>query len=325
MNLQEYNNKLFLLSKEAEQYAYLNADEEYEVLEKLFDIVYKSGTLNIITLQKEIQDEYKLLLFKTLTQISGTLAFLVIQILAANNIMGKNDYSKKDIYIEKKCGIAINHLRAPVTVVSGEKCDGGYLLNGLLTWASGYKIFDTLLIGFHFDGYELEAMALFRNSDNFSIGQADKTFVGNGLNTVNIELKNYFVKDEDIVSSQVMGNYTKVKSASKTVHFCIYGIGINAIKNIEDEQFKKGAFKKLEQIKDMFMGSNDLEELDNLRIELFLTVQDIVTTAMVLNGGKSILSCSIFQRLYRELIMFNSNGLNDSLKSIFKERFLVKN
>ena len=75
MNLQEYNNKLHLLTKELEQYGYLNADEEYVVLKKLFDIVYKSDTLNIITLPKEIQDEYKLLLFKTLTQISGTLAF----------------------------------------------------------------------------------------------------------------------------------------------------------------------------------------------------------------------------------------------------------
>ena len=324
MNLQQYNDKLNLLIKELIQSEYLTADEDYKVLKNLFDIVYKSGVFDIITLPKDIQDEYKLILFKNLTQVSGTLAFLVIQILAANNIMGKNNYNKKDFYLEKRCGIAINHLRAPITIVSGEKCDGGYLLNGTLTWASGYKIFDTLLIGFHFDGFELEAMAPFENDKTFCVGQADLTFVGNGLNTVNIELKNYFVKDEDIVSSQILGNYTKVKSASKTVHFCIYGIGICAIKNINDDEFKKSAFKKLEQIKDMFMSSNDLETLDNLRIELFSIVQEIVTTAMILNGGKSILLSSTFQRLYRELIMFNSNGLNNSLKSIFKERFLIK-
>ncbi|MEA3497896.1 MAG: hypothetical protein U9R16_02435 [Campylobacterota bacterium] len=325
MNLQQYNDKLNLLINELTKCEYITADEDYKVLKNLFEKVYKSGALDIITLPKEIQDEYKLILFQNLTLVSGTLAFLVIQILAANNIMGKNNYLKKDFYQKKRCGIAINHLRAPVTVVSGDKCDGGYLLKGTLTWASGYKIFDTLLIGFHFDGFELEAMAPFKDDKTFSVGQADLTFVGNGLNTVNIELKDYFVKDEDIVSSQVMGNYTKVKSASKTVHFCIYGIGISAIKNINDDEFKKSAFKKLEQIKDIFMSSNDLETLDNLRIELFIIVQEIITTAMILNGGKSILLSSTFQRLYRELIMFNSNGLNNSLKSIFKERFLDKN
>ena len=324
MNLTEYNDKLNVLIKELKQYRHLNADEDYKVLKKLFDTVYTSNILDIITLSKDIQDEYKLVLFKHLTKVSGTLAFLVIQILAANNIMGKNRYKKKDFYIEKKCGIAINHLRAPVTVVCADKCDGGYLLNGTLTWASGYKIFDTLLIGFHFEGCELEAMSGFEDNNNFVIGQADNTFVGNGLNTVNIELKNYFVKDEDIVSSQIMGNYTKVKSASKTVHFCIYGLGVSAIENIDDDIFKTKALKKLETIKDKFMSSNDLETLDNLRVELFIIVQDIVTTAMILNGGKSILSSSIFQRLYRELIMFNSNGLNNNLKSIFKERFLNK-
>ena len=324
MNIQQYNEKLNILTSELVKNEYKNADEDYKVLKNLFNIVYSSGVLDIIRLPKEIQDEYKLILFKNLTQISGTLAFMVIQILAANNIMGKNNYKRKDFYLEKKCGIAINHLRALITVVSGEKCNGGYLLNGTLAWASGYMIFDTLLIGFHFDGFELEAMAPFQNSETSLVGQADLTFVGNGLNTVNIELNNYFVKDEDIVSSQVMGNYTKAKSASKTVHFCIYGIGINAIKNINDIEFKKNAFGKIEQIKDQFMGSCNLEYLDRLRVELFCLVQDIVTTSMIINGGKSILLSSAFQRLYRELIMFNSNGLNNNLKSIYKERFLIK-
>ncbi len=324
MNLKEYDKKLELLIDKLKEFETVSADKDYEVLKILFDKVYLSGVLDITTLAKDLQDKYKLILFTALSQISGTLAFLVIQILAANNIMAKNQYKKREFYLKRMCGIAINHLRAPVTVVSGIKCEGGYLLNGTLTWASGYKIFDTLLIGFHFLGSELEAMADFKNSDNFSIGQADDTFVGNGLNTVNIDLKDYFVKDEDIVSSQLMGNYTKVKSASKTVHFCIYGLGICAIENIRDDLFKEVASKKLENIKNIFMESNDLERLDKLRVELFVMVQDIVTTSMVLNGGRSILSNSIFQRLYRELIMFNSNGLNNDLKLIFKERFLDK-
>ncbi|MEA3512507.1 MAG: hypothetical protein U9R37_02800 [Campylobacterota bacterium] len=323
-SLETYNKKVSSLVESLDEYKTLDTDGDYEVLKKLFDTVYESGILDITTFPKELQDEYKLILFKNLTLVSGTLSFLVIQILAANNIMTKNNFPLKEHYISRKCGIAINHLRAPVTIVSGIKCEGGYILNGKLTWASGYKIFDTLLIGFHENGCELEAMASFEKSDSFTIGDAPKTFVGDALNTVNIELNNYFVKDKDIVSVQKMGNYTKVKSASKTVHFCIYGIGINAIENIEDEVFKNSALKQLETIKEEFMSSSDLDRLDNLRIELFCCVQDIVTTAIVINGGKSILLNSVLQRLYRELIMFNSNGLNNPLKDIFKNRFLNK-
>ncbi len=321
-NLKEYKEKLEHLTSKLLKYDLNDADSDHKQLKILFDSVYNSGVLKLYEIEKQQQDIYKLELFTHLSQISGTLSFLAIQILAANNIMAKNNYKRKEHYFDKKCGIAINHLRAPFTVVKGEKCDGGYKLNGVLTWASGYKIFDTLLIGFHCRGNEYEAMADFKLQDNFHIGDADETFVGYGLNTVNIELKDFFIKEENIVSSQPMGNYTKVKSASKTVHFCLYGLGVCAVMNSSDEEFKTNASLKLEKIKNAFLQSSDTNELDTLRVDLFLLVQDIVTTAMILKGGRSILSSQILQRVYRELIMFNSNGLNDTLKSIFKNKFL---
>ena len=322
MDITQYTNKLKALKIKIKNNSLNDADIDYKVLKQIFDIVYDSGVLEIVHLPKNIQDNYKLLLFTSLTKYSGSLSFLVIQILAANNIMSKNHYKKKEFYFKKKCGIAINHLRVNKTIVSGKKVDSGYLLNGTLTWASGYKIFDTLLIGFHCNGNEYEAMAPFKLNDGFILGDTPATFVGNGLNTIDINLKEFFVKDEDIVSSNILGNYTKEKSASKTVHFCLYAIGNNAIKEIKDEDFLKSATYKLEDIKDKIMNSNDIDKLDNLRVELFLLSQNIVTTAMVLNGGSSILLDSYLQRLYRELIMFNSNGLNNTLKQIFKDKFI---
>ncbi len=100
-----------------------------------------------------------------------------------------------------------------------KKCKDGYKLNGILTWASGYKIFDHLLVGFHFDGNEMEVLTKFEQTKGFYIGETPRTFVGQSLNTVNIELKDYFVKEEDVVSSNPIGNYSKNKSLSKTVHY----------------------------------------------------------------------------------------------------------
>lgn len=322
MNIQQYKQNLGQLSNALKKFDSNKADNDVTTLNEMFKIVYKSGILDITHFEKKEQDFYKLELFTTLTEYSGSLAFLVIQNLAAHNIMAKNNYPNKEFYFNKKCGIAINHLRAPITLVDSIKVDGGYLLNGTLTWASGYEIFDTLLIGFHHVGEEKEVVSPFKINDGFIIKPAEETFVGFGLNTVNISLNNYFVKDEKIVSTKKIGNYTKNKSASKTVHFCIYGLGINATKNIKDKDLSTFAQKKIHTIKEQFMSSNDTKELDTLRIELFTLVLTTITTGMILNGGSSVLHEKPLQRFYRELMMFNSNGLNNTLKSIFKENYL---
>ncbi len=311
-------------TKELSQFELEKLDSNTKLLKKAFDIAYNNGVFKLYEYPIELQDRLRFELFSRITRYSGNLSFLAIQILAANTIMNKNNFLKKELFFQKKCGIAINHLRANKTFVSAKKTDGGYLLSGVLTWASGYKIFDKLLIGFHFENKEYEVLSSFKKSSTFKIVETPKTFVGQGLNTVNIELKEFFVKDENIVSSNEIGNYTKNKSLSKTVHYALYGLGIGAIKNLENSHFKHISKLKLKKIKVAFLNSNSGKELDNIRVKLFKTVQDIITTAMILNGGKSILSNKNLQRYYRELIMFNSNGLNTTIKNLFLKASINK-
>lgn len=297
-------------------------DNNYEILKKAFDICYKNGIFKLYEVKSEDLDEYRLKFYEKITGVSGTLAFLAIQLFAANAIMKKNNFAKKDKYFHKKCGIAINHLRSDKTVVDAIKCDGGYKLNGKLTWCSGYKIFDTLLIGFHFDGNECEVMTPFKEQNGFNIGLADNTFVGYGLNTVNIVLDDFFVDEDEIVSFNSIGNYTKNKSVSKTVHMCLYALGYATLDKIKDESLKKDSSKKLAFIRDSFLNSKDPDEMDILRVELSSFVSNLITTAMIMNGGTSVLSSIDFQRYYKEIMMFNANGLNKKLKEMTKEKFL---
>jgi len=322
VDIQKYKEKIDEAIKEIETLPLHLLDSDTTLLKQAFEILYKREIFSLYKVDMKEHNAYKFILFSTLTKVSGSLAFLAIQILAANAIMLGNNFPKREEYFKKQCGIAINHLRAPVTVVSATKCDGGYKLKGTLTWASGYGIFDTLLIGFHHDGREYEAMASFSNSENFVVGEVATSFVGNSMATVNIELNDFFVEDENIVSSQIMGNYTKAKSVSKTVHFALYGVGCGAVEALVDEEVKTVAFLTLENIKDRFLETNDGEEMDKIRIELFTFIQKVITTGMVLYGGKSILIEEKMQRYYRELIMFNSNGLNNKIKGLFKEEFL---
>lgn len=297
-------------------------DKEYKTLKKAFDIAYEN---ELFAFHKYSTNNFELLkfrLFRKITPYSGSLAFLAIQILAANSIMTKNNFKRKEHFFNKKCGISINHLRDNKTIVSAKKCKGGYKLTGKLTWASGYKIFDKLLIGFHYENKEFEAMASFKKKKGFTILETPETFVGYSLNTVNIELKDFFIKDENIVSSHEIGHYTKNKSTSKTIHYALYGVALGAIANIENKKLKKESKKRINKLKDTFLETQDGAYLDQIRIDLFTVTQDIITTAMILNGGKSILVEKNLQRLYREIIMFNSNGLNSNLKTLFLNKFI---
>lgn len=323
MNLskKEYLKSLEKTVEEIKTLSLHKIDEEVRLTKKAFDIAYKNGVFNLYKFDTKTQNKLKLKLFSKLTPYSGNLSFLAIQILAANSIMSKNDFKRKKYFFNKKCGIAINHLRANKTYVSATKHKNGYLLNGVLTWASGYKIFDRLLIGFHYENKEYEVLASFEKSKSFKIIDTPKTFVGQGLNTVNVYLENFYVKEINIVSANKIGNYSKNKSLSKTVHYALYSIARGAINNLESHTLKASSKIKLKDIKKRFLDSVDGQELDNLRVELFDLAQNIITTGMVLNGGKSILHDTHLQRYYKELIMFNSNGLNQTIKNIFLDKF----
>ncbi|UFS63482.1 hypothetical protein LOH54_04960 [Sulfurimonas sp. HSL-3221] len=264
----------------------------------------------------------KFRLFTTLAPRSGSLAFLTIQILAANKIMHANRFALMEPYLARRCGIAINHLRAPVTVVSATHQNGTYRLSGRLTWASGYGIFDTLVIGFHCEGREFQAVVPFEPIEGFVVGEVTETFVGNAMRTVDVILDNYEVLEEHIIASHPLGTYTKNKSVSKTIHYALYGIGLGAVDALEDAEVRRAAEAKLEALKTAFLATKDGEELDRLRVELFELVLLVVTTGMILKGGSSVLSTERLQRYYRELVMFNANGLNTALKTLHKQAFL---
>lgn len=321
MSKQVYLNNLNKACKQISKIDLDKLDKDKRYLKQAFDIAYSYDLFALFNYEKELQEELKFKLFIKLTKYSGSLSFLAIQILAANSIMKKNNFPKRNLYFGKKSGIAINHLRANKTVVSAKKCAGGYKLNGILTWASGYEIFDTLLIGFHYNNYEYEVMTNFNIKSGFKILNTAKTFIAQSLNTVNIELKDFFVKDEDIVSYNQIGNYTKNKSLSKTIHYTLYALANAATKQIEDKELKRKARKKIKKLKHKIIITNDGAKLDKLRIALFKETQKIITTAMIVYGGKSILNENDLQRYYKELIMFNSNGLNLKIKELFKEEF----
>ncbi|CAA6818894.1 MAG: Unknown protein [uncultured Sulfurovum sp.] len=319
MNIEEYEENLKIAIEKLKTFPLHELDTNPKLLKEAFDILYNHEVFSLYKVALSEHNKYKFILFSTLTPYSGSLAFLAIQILAGNTIMLLRDFKQREAYFQKRCGIAINHLRATTTHVSATKFEEGYQLTGKLSWASGYGVFDTLVIGFHHDGKEYEAIAPFKSSDAFQVSDLTESFVGESVATVNIELNDFFVKEDDVISFQPLGTYNKSRSVSKTIHFALYGLGLGALTELKDEALKVQFDAELERVKEAFMNGKEAEEMEQLRVELFFLVQKIVTTAMVLKGGKSILAEETLQRYYRELIMFNANGLNESIKGYFRD------
>ncbi|WP_345990169.1 hypothetical protein WCX18_04770 [Sulfurimonas sp. HSL1-2] len=321
LGLEHYNEQLDAAAGRLDALPLYRLDTETALLKEAFGLVYDTGVFAFHHYAAELHEQMKFRLFTTLAPRSGSLAFLAIQILAANKIMHANRFVLMATYLNRRCGIAINHLRAPVTVVSATRRCGTYRLSGRLTWASGYGIFDTLVVGFHCEGQEFQAVVPFKPEPGFTVGEVTETFVGNAMQTVDIILDNYDVPEEHIVASHPLGTYTKNKSVSKTIHYALHGIGIGAVDALEDKEVRRAAEKRLEAVKNAFLSEKDGAELDALRVELFELVQRIVTTGMILKGGKSVLLTEQLQRYYRELVMFNANGLNSALKNLHKQAF----
>ncbi len=320
--IKNYSQKLESTAEKLKALELHHLDNSVEALDEAFTIAYEAQLFELHTYAPELQNDLKLELFSALTPISGSLSFLAVQILAANRIMQNANFPMAQNFYDKRCGIIINHLRAPVTIIDSTKSENGYKLSGRLTWASGYKIFDTLVVGFHHDGKEIQAVMPFMPQKGCLIGEADETFVGLSMNTVSIDLQVYEILEEQVISAHPIGYYTQQKSISKTVHFALYGIGLGAISALENAEVKAEAIKRLEAQRENFMNASSGQRMDELRIELFELVLKMIATGMVLYGGRSILTTPRLQQYYRELIMFNSNGLNNEIKDLFKSSFL---
>ena len=65
-------------------------------MKKAFDIAFDNDIFTLYKYCAPLQEKYKAILLSKFSEVSGSLAFLAIQILAANAIMNKNNFARKD-------------------------------------------------------------------------------------------------------------------------------------------------------------------------------------------------------------------------------------
>ena len=258
-----------------------------------------------------------------LSYFSGALSFLFLQNLSAMAYFTKVSDTRlarlRDILYD--CGIAFAHLRNSKTFVNGIQNSESIALNGNLPWASGYRIFNYILLGFHIDGQEAIAWCEFSESRNFIISGIMDTFVASSINTVSIKLKDFIIPASNIISLESMGTFNELLGDSSRMPSLITGIIQKSIDLMPDIYTKeKEHFNyQLSIIKESILNRN---KIVSTRVECLKLAQMVTAFCSVANGGRSVLLSNVIQRLYRECLLFSLSGVSPNILDKYRDDVL---
>ncbi|NJN75307.1 MAG: acyl-CoA/acyl-ACP dehydrogenase [Synechococcaceae cyanobacterium RL_1_2] len=144
-----------------------------------------------------------------LTRASGILAFVQTQhqscgaiIAQGDNVPLQQQYLPAMVEGKTLMGISFSHLRrsgSPMVVATSHRC-GGYELNGVLPWITGYGLFQKILIAATLKtGEELYGLVNFENSETMELSPPMELVTFAVAQTVKARLHNLILKPEQIV------------------------------------------------------------------------------------------------------------------------------
>ena len=289
-----------------------NCDNDHKVLKRILNDFNKSLIEQIDNSDNREHQIHTAL--EEISYYSGSLSFMFLQNLSATaylNKLAKESLCKLE-EVRYNCGIAFAHLRISKTFVKGLDNGENIILTGNLPWASGYMIFDYLLIGYHFNNQEYISWCKFENSKSFQISDVMQTFVASSLNTVSIKLDNFVISKSNTISIENIGTFNNLLGDSSRMPSLITGImkrGIDLISDkyvVEKDNFSVQLMSIIENI----LNKN---EIINTRKESLKLSQMIITFCAVSTGGKSVLINNSIQRLYRECLLFSLSGVSPNI------------
>lgn len=146
---------------------------------------------------------------ETVARYSGSLAFLQTQHQSATSMIVKcdNEKLKKETLPkmgdgERLIGIGFSQLRRPgPPMLTADKVDGGYLLNGTVPWVTGFSLFHEFVIGATLpDGNAVYGVVPFTDTDrekgSIKFGEVMRLAAMESPQTVVANLENFLLPDE---------------------------------------------------------------------------------------------------------------------------------
>lgn len=239
---------------------------------------------------------------------SGALGFLQRQHQAAGRFISQSDNMalKREwlplmIKGKRTVGISVSHLRAPATpCVEAVPTDGGWSLKGHVSWVSGYRLFDWLIMGFFCPREGLEGMGLvrFKKRRTCHVSKAINTIAMSSTQTVSLELKDYFLPESHIVSLKPISSY---KDASNVLDLQFVNLSALALGFLRDLDAPA--------LQDAYETCREAFLEKGADVSLYAEMNRIAThlshMARFSNGTQSIICPNPIERRCRELMLFS--------------------
>lgn len=183
--------------------------------------------------------------YKKMVMTSGALTFLCAQHISAlamiasgKNAVLKDKYLTKNQSGEYLLGISFSHLRQfinpPVTATEN---GNAYTVNGMLTYVTGYQIFNTIVLGFVCNDKELFAVMPLCESSSMNVVKTLNLVTANSTNTVACQLVNHRIDKSQVIMENPLGTFAN--RAGKLIQFVAFPLGLatSALKLMESHPY----------------------------------------------------------------------------------------
>lgn len=286
-------------------------DSDPRALHKGFKLLGKQKLLAQRSLKEyggsELNREEYFTYTELIQSYSGALGFFQRQHQSAARII--SNCEKKALKQEwlplmaggkRKVGVSISHLRAPSTpCIEAFPVEGGWSLKGHVSWVSGYRLFDWLIMGFFCPNEGLEGMGLlrFKKGRKLKTSKVLDTIALSSMRTLSVELKGYFLPESHVISLKPIGTFGN-SSNPLDVHFVnLSALALGFLRDMEAPALRDA----YEACREAFMEKGADEAL---YAEMNRIATQLSHTARFSEGTRLTVRPNRVERQCRELMLF---------------------
>ncbi|NGX61017.1 MAG: hypothetical protein K940chlam9_00495 [Chlamydiae bacterium] len=265
-----------------------------------------------------------------LQSYSGAFGFFQRQHQAAAHWIAESEREDlKELWLplmakgSRKVGVSISLLRDPsFSALEGSWGEGGVFLKGVMKWVSGYRLFDHLVLGFFLPEEKREGMAIipFQKTRKSKISCPLPILALSSLQTVSIDLRDYFVSEENILFFSPEGTFAKRATAVESHFVSLSALALAFSREVENSDL----FDAYLTCREAFLQRTSEKEALPLYVEMNQIATSYAHHARYSWGSRMLICPNPIERRIRELLLFSMVLADPATKEALLEGLLPR-
>ncbi len=317
----------------------------------LLEALMGLGELGVLALRvpedwggRDVSEETNGAFQELVARYSGALAFLQTQHQSAAAMLAQSsNISLKQKYLPQMgsgkvlVGVGFSHLRRQDITLVAVPTTGGYQLDGVVPWITGWGLFQDFIVAATLpDGRAVFGMVPFEESPEIAFSTPAQLAAIASTNTVNATLTHLFLPEESVVSLKPAG-WIHVNAPKNILPptFLALGCALAGLDIVEAAGVRKSlpfiqdAFESLnleiKQCRDAIVNGlqhTDMEIAEKLQLRAW-TIDLAVRcahAAIAVSSGSANYSHHAAQRVYREALVFTVSGQTTAIMEATLDR-----